>query len=942
MGLSFEQPLLLGLLPPSLALVYALWRSSRVYLPPLRRYLALALRLLAVSLLIVGLSRPSVRLNANNLAVAILLDRSASVTPTERAQEDQVVAEALAHKAPDDQLAVIGFGGEASLERPLSSDSTPPVYAEDDSLRPTSTDIAKAIQLGLGVLPPDAARRIVLVSDGNANAGDAQQAAALAQTAGVQLDTVSLTGESGPQALVEALDAPSHLRQGDSFTTTIQVRSNQAMPATLQLLADDRLVGSQDVQLQAGANRFIMPVDHLTAGTHVLRVLMQADDDPRPENKTGGAYVIVDGPPRVLVVEGSSGDGSYLVEALQAAGLQVDLAHAQDGPFQPDTLNNYASVVLANVPASQLSSDGMTALTNYVQAHGGGLVVSGGDQAFGPGMYARTPLEAALPVQTDLRGSSLQAGVGLVLAIDTSGSMSEDVGGSSVMDLAKEAALGAAETLGPGDQIGVISFEDKSTWALPPTPATQSDAINAAVSQMSPGGGDDTLEGALTLGYDGLRGLQTRVKHEVIITDGETPSGDYAATIQQMQADGISVSTIGIGSQADTQQLQQLAQAGGGAYYDGSDPFDLPQLVLKETQQLQRAAIVEQPTQPQAVGESPALSGIDPQQLPALRGYVATTPKPQSTVVLASPTADPLLVEWQYGLGRVIAWTSDVTNRWSSDWLSDSQTFESFWAQVVKHSMRPPEDPNRQVGVTLSGDEATISLNAQNGDHQYVNFLPTTASVVDPSGTSQQVQLPQVAPGEYQGQLPVSSEGVYTLQVTESAADGSQASQAGGFVMPYSPEYRDLGTNDQLLASLAEMTGGRAVTSGEQAVTHDLPSVGAPRALWPWLLALLAVVLLADIGVRRLRLSGFEVRAGYLRVRERLGELEDAAPSRGSGWVAAQSEVAVPLVARAARSNATELSQPPTPRAGSRSQPAPPAATRSQQLLAAKRRATSR
>jgi uncharacterized membrane protein len=689
-------------------------------------------------------------------------------------------------------------------------------------------------------------------------------------------------------------------------------------------------VGSQDVQLQAGANRFIMPVDSLQAGTHVLRVVMQADEDPRSENKVGGAYVIVDGPPRVLVVEGASGDGQYLVEALQAAGLQVDMAHAQDGPFQPDTLNNYASVVLANVPADQLSNDGMTALKNYVQAHGGGLVVSGGDQAFGPGMYARTPLEDALPVQSDLRGSSLQAGVGLVLAIDTSGSMSQDVGGATIMDLAKEAALGAAETLGQGDEIGVISFEDKSKWAVPPTPATQSDTITSAINRMSPGGGDDTLEGALSFGDAGLQGVQARVKHEVIITDGETESGDYAATVQQMQAGGITVSTIGIGSQADTQQLQQLAQAGGGAYYDGSDPFNLPQLVLKETQQLQRAAIVEAPTQPSAVGESPTLSGINPQRLPALRGYVATTPKPQSTVDLASPSSDPLLAEWQYGLGRVIAWTSDVTNRWSSDWLNDPQTFESFWAQVVKRSMRSPEDPNRQVGVTLSGDEATISLNAENGDHQYVNFLPTTASVVDPSGATRQVELPQVAPGQYQGQLLVSSEGVYTLQVTESEADGGRPSQASGFVVPYSPEYRDLGTNDQFLETLAGVTGGRAVTSAEDLVTHDLPSVGAPRPLWPWLLALLAVVLVADVGVRRLRLSRFEVRAGYQRVREHFGPTQDAMRSRGSTWVGAPHSV--PPVVSPIRHSTTQEAHLPAPRA----------ASRSQQLLAAKRRATSR
>ena len=153
--------------------------------------------------------------------------------------------------------------------------------------------------------------------------------------------------------------------------------------------------------------------------------------------------------------------------------------------------------------------------------------------------------------------------------------MSQDVGGATIMALAKDAALAAMETLGAGDEIGIISFEDTSTWAIQSTPADQVDAISA-VDKMPPGGGDDTLAGALQLGYGGLHGIQARVKHEVVITDGETPSGDHAALVQQMQAEGMSVSTIGIGEQADTQQLQQLARAGGGAYYDGSHPFDLP------------------------------------------------------------------------------------------------------------------------------------------------------------------------------------------------------------------------------------------------------------------------------------------------------------------------------------------------------------------------------
>jgi hypothetical protein len=373
--------------------------------------------------------------------------------------------------------------------------------------------------------------------------------------------------------------------------------------------------------------------------------------------------VIVNGPPRVLVVEGTPGVGAYLVNALQAAGLQVDMSNAQQGPFQTDTLNNYVSLVLADVPADQLTTSGMDALKNYVQSHGGGLVVTGGDQAFGPGQYARTPLEDMLPVTSDVHGTSLQASIGLVLAIDTSGSMGQDVGGTTIMDLAKQAALGAAQTLGPQDRIGVISLEDHSTWAIEPTPASNMDAISAAVDGMSPGGGDDTDANAVNMGTQALAQVDARSKHIIFITDGENPGGDYATAMQQATAASVTVSTIGIGDQADTQLLQQLAQLGGGAYYDGSDPFNLPRLVLKETRQLQRAAIVEQDTQPVEVRASPVLANLaagGQQTLPSVRGYVATTPRPQSTVILASPTGDPLLSEWQFGLGA--AWSGLPTS----------------------------------------------------------------------------------------------------------------------------------------------------------------------------------------------------------------------------------------------------------------------------------------
>src|SRR6266699_2844942 len=104
MGLTFERPLWLGLLLPSLGIVYFLWRTSRVYLPTTRRYLALGLRMLAMTLLVGIFAQPSIKLNASDLAVAVLLDRSASISPAQRAAEESWLADALSRKSLNDQI----------------------------------------------------------------------------------------------------------------------------------------------------------------------------------------------------------------------------------------------------------------------------------------------------------------------------------------------------------------------------------------------------------------------------------------------------------------------------------------------------------------------------------------------------------------------------------------------------------------------------------------------------------------------------------------------------------------------------------------------------------------------------------------------------------------------------------------------------------------------
>jgi Mg-chelatase subunit ChlD len=860
--------------------------------------------------------------------MAVLVDRSDSITPAARIEQEQWLAKALATKGANDQMAVITFGEDATVERGLTDDNHPPRLAPESA--GTRTNIAAAIRAGVAALPPSAARRLVLLSDGRENLDHADSAAALASAAHVQLMTVPVDERRGPEVLVRALEAPTQLREGERFSVTAQLESTEPTTASLHLLMDGGLRTTQLVELEPGINRFVIPLEPLSPGHHLLRLQVEADADTLSQNNSAGALVVVTGPPSILVVEGSPGESQFLVEALRTSGLNVEVDSPLSAPLEVTNLRNYASVVLVDVAANQFAPGQLRALKTYVQNYGGGLVVAGGDHAFGPGSYARTPLEEMLPVRMDLRGKSVSASTALILVIDTSGSMGGGPGGASKMDLAKEAAISAAELLGEYDQIGIVAFEDQPRWVIPPTPATDLGVVQAAIAEMQPGGGTEIYP-ALRMAYDGLAPIDAKVKHIILLTDGEAPRGDYPGLTQQMKDANITLSTIGIGSDADTNLLQELATLGNGRYYDGNDPFDLPRLVVKETQQVQRAAIVEEDFKPVRISSGAALDGIDMNTMPQLRGYVATTPKPQSSILLVSRQIDPVLAEWQFGLGRVIAWTSDVRNRWASRWIEWPE-FGRFWAQVVKRTTRPPEDPNRQVTVKIDGNHAVITLDAQTGveaaDRHYLNFLPTTASVIDPGGAQHEIALPQVAPGRYEASYAVEDDGIYALQVTQSEADGTVANQSSGFVVPYSPEYRAGGTDDNLLESLAKRTGGRLIHDPEQALIHDLPAVGAPRQLWPYLLVLTALLFVIDVGVRRVRITGPEMRAAYYKVRKRLGYVDTPlVPSRP---VLVASPSTFGLVSAASSSR------------GSNEPPVVVAPTRQGRLLAAKHRAARR
>lgn len=892
--MRFASPLLLALLLLLPAIAALGWPSRSV--ARRREIASLALRLFIVLCLIFSLAGLEIARAADELAVVFLIDVSDSMPASAKAAAVDYTRQAVAAMRPDDQAAVIVFGGDALVERSMSPGRE---LGSLTSIPNTSqTDLGEAIRLALALYPPDTTRRMVILSDGVATSGDALEAARLAAASGVEIVVLPFVVQPGAEALIAGVEAPARLRQGERFDLRLSLRVTEPMRAGVRVLAGDRVVYQGTHDLGRGDQSFSIPLTAGEPGFVDYVVQIDPDRDAYYQNNELAAYSQVDGLPKVLLVappEGSAmtlggearpDEFSPLRRALEAASFVVDVARPAELPSELAELAGYASLVLVDVPARDLNRRQMSAVQSYVRDLGGGLAVVGGPTSYGVGGYFRTPLEETLPVEMQIKDQQRRPALAIVFIVDRSGSMSETSGGIAKLELAKEAAARSVELLWPTDRVGVIAFDDAASWVTPLTDLSDPDQVIRAIGSIRSGGGTDILAGVQAMA-DVLPGDTAGVKHVILLTDGGAdPTGIPELVRRLHEENGITLTTVGVGRDA-APFLPQLAQSGGGRYHFAADPSAIPTIFTEETTLAARSYIVEESFFPQQRRASPILSGI--REVPQLYGYVATTAKDAAQTILVSSQDDPILAAWQYGLGKAVAFTSDATGRWARDWVGWDR-FPIFWAQAVRYTIGDPSSSTLDVRVEQVGEQARLivdarlwkaSPDAENGD--YLNGYTLRANVVAPDGPVESIDAQQVAPGRYEATFQPGKPGAYLIGVSgqPSGSDGAGLTETAGWVLSYSPEYRELESDPDTLYRIAVATNGR-VASGDpgEIFAHTLPAPSATRPIWPWLLALAALLLPFDIAVRRLVIGWADLRRSWIKFTGRLARRPALAPAR--------------------------------------------------------------
>lgn len=879
----FDQPLWLLLLL-LLPLVWQIGRRSLAGLPPLRRVLALGLRLLFVTLLVCALARLQWNRAADTVAAYFVADLSASIPVPDGADARQTLHAMASRKAPTDQVGLVFFGANAVCEQPPSVH--PLRTRRQGVVDPHGTDVAAALRLAASTFPPAARKRVVLATDGNQNRGDALGAIERLRAVGVQVDILPLLYDHDREFLVERATLPDQAQPG--VPTELRVLARSTHPGAARLLVEQggRLLQERRVHLREGRNRMTVPVvlddAEGAGGVQSFRVTLLPLDpeaDTIHDNNTAHAFTRVSGPPSILYVDGNLGTSPeyqpVLYETLvrrlrlleRAPGEHADggaptvTLALRDAYNIPDAsrLAAYDAIILDNVSAPHLGAERMEQIRMLVNAQGTGLVMVGGEHAYAPGNYHQTPIEAALPVDMDLRHKEIMPNGALLVVMDRSGSMM-----GNRLDHAKAAAWAAVEALAPHDFIGIAAFDSQVHWVLKPTPAQDRTTIRRLIGTIEPGGGTDILL-ALRETWGELAVVSAGAKHLILLSDGVSDTTGYQRLLRQIRNQNITVSTVGIEDPSGQDFLRAIAHLGGGNYYFVQSAHHLPRILIQETMFVKRAAIFEETFTPAVTNRlDDFLRDLPGSGLPPLHGYIATTAKSAADVPLVSTNEnrDPILAHWRYGLGRAVAFTSDAKNRWARDWIG-SETFAAFWAGLVRRTLRQPPTALR-LQTRIEGTRGSVTVHAFDDDGNPLSFLDLAVNLTAPGGEIDRIRLRQTGLSTYEADFPAPHPGAYYVTVFEDGReDGGGQVAYGGVAKSYSEESLNLEADQRMLHRMAEAGGGTVIAdpSRYDAFRREGLVPGTDfHDVWPFLLMLVAALFPVDVFIRRVMIDTTAIR----------------------------------------------------------------------------------
>jgi len=820
--MTFDHPwALLALLLP---LGWAAWEWRET-----ARRLALGLKAAAFVCIVLALSGPRVVVYQTKVAVAVLADTSASVSPEDLARES-AIANQVERGAERHWTRIIPFARGTRLVSPEEKAKDGWQLRHTAGAAGRGTDLENAIRDGAAALPAGMVPRLLLLSDGNENLGSVARAIWQARQLGLPIDTVALAGRPKPGLRLESVTIPGQVFSGERFPIDVAVEAPGAAHARVELTAEGKTIGSSEVDLAAGVNHLRLQASVNSVGAVAMAGKIAAGDlgEARFEDS-----VTLRSPRVLLVSRDPAPSEEHIIRVLHANQFEVQQAPGGVPPkiddFQLVAINNWD---MESIPASAKAS-----LEDYVKK-GGGLVWISGEHNIYVDKKGKPEdaLERTLPAK--LAPPRSPEGTAVVLIIDKSSSME-----GRKIELARLAAIGVVENLRPIDSVGVLIFDNSFQWAVPIRKAEDRGTIKKLIGGITPDGGTQ-IAPALTEAYQRILPQPAMYKHIVLLTDGISEEGDSMTLTKEALASHVTISTVGLGQDVNRAFLEKVAVNADGKSYFLNDPSGLEQILLRDVEEHTGVTAVEKAITPKVIKQAEILDGVGMESAPQLKGYVRFLSRPTSDTILMADREDPLLVRWQYGLGRAAVFTSDAKNRWAANWVS-WPGFDKLWANIFRDLL--PHAPASET--TADFDRASDELVVDYRLSRNVEEPARTPDifVLGPDGFHAPLKMGKVAAGHYRGRLGIGqNQGLFRVRPLVD----SRAFPEVGFYRQ-EEEMQEYGNNLALLRQIAASTGGRFGVTAADAFDSAGRSIPANMELWPGLLALALALNLLELVMRK-------------------------------------------------------------------------------------------
>lgn len=790
------------------------------------RRAALILKALSLMTILLALAEPRMTVFDAKVAVAILTDTSDSVSPNDLVAASEI-ATRIERARGSNWTQVVPFAR-------ATRNATPRERGKSWNLQHTSgepgrgTNLEAALREGIAMLPAGMVRRLVLISDGNENTGSVARALWQAQQLRIPIDTYPMTGRAKPNLRLESIALPSQVFSGERFPIDIALNSPKAAKAFVEITAEGKRLGENRVDLIPGLNHFRVHANLTTVGAIDLagKISALGLGEANFENA-----VTLRRPHVLLISKDPPGTEVHLLRVLEAN--QFDVKRAPGGA--PENLDGYQLVVFNNWDLESVPAARKIALEEFVKQGGGVLWIAGERNVYVENKPAEDPLERALPAK--LAPPRSPEGTCVVLIVDKSSSME-----GKKMELARLASIGVIENLRPIDLVGVLIFDNSFQWAVPVRRAEDRSMIKRLVAGITPDGGTQ-IAPALAEAYRKVLPVNAVYKHIVLLTDGISEEGDSMSLAREASANHVTISTVGLGQDVNRAYLEKVASFSKGKSYFLNDPSGLEQILLRDVMEHTGSTAVEKPVKPIVVKQAEILDGVGIESVPPLKGYVRFIARPSADSIL-NLEKDPLLVRWQYGLGRAAVFTSDAKNRWAVDWVN-WKGFDRLWTNIFRDLLPHAQASEATAEYDSANDEMVVEYRL--GRHVEEPARPPDIFIFGPNGFQSPLKVSKMGAGTFRARVSIGRrQGLFRVRPLAE----SRAFPEIGFYRQ-EDELKEYGSNEFLLRQIAETTGGRFNPGVREVFDSGGRTVPSTMQLWPGLLAMAILLNLLELLLRK-------------------------------------------------------------------------------------------